>query len=487
MGNLETRVASSTLFNMFGNGVRVSLSFLQAILVAKWLGVAGYGKVNLILGYTSFLHYLFMVGFDHTLPYFLSTQQKDVSGKEMLKSSIGISLGLSLSILIVLILSLFLILPGTLCEDLLWPAIIISIQMELSALGFLIGGYFRANKCFREVIVREQILFPLASLFGMFIFIKVLGFTVLGYAWGFFLASFVALLYMLVTLKNVKEPKPGPMKTAQSQDFSHWGTRLRFSFPVGVMATLEPIFNFSAIVIAGWLVTVEEIGYLAVSVKLGFFVTLVLLALNPIFTPYFADLWQSQNLHELKKLYQRVVYWCMSWALLVSFFFAVMSRECLLLFGREYTSASPVFLAVLPGLFFEGAFGATKLSLVMAGKNYINVFNFLLAIFLNAMFIYLGHRWYGVVGVAAGFSLTMALLNLLRAFQFYWLFRIPPLSLSTLGKALASAALLSLPLFLGAAYSGLLIKLAVTLALSLVAAGMLFWSDRKILLQRMGL
>lgn len=486
MSGLQAKVARGSLANVFGNGFRVVVSFIQTVLVAKWLGVEGYGHVSLILSYTSFLHYLFMLGFDHTLPLFLvnSSEASDEKPREILIRSIYLSLFAATVILLGLGLSAFAFLRGTDREVLLIPGIIIAVQMELSALGYILGAYFRSFRLFADVIIREQFIFPITSLLGMVLFIKILDFGVLGYAWGFFSASVLALLYMLVTIQKVIPPKQGKSET----EFLHrgWKKQLLFSIPVGLMATLEPVFNYSTVVVSSWQLTDAELGYLGVCTRLGFFLTLALLALNPIFTPFLASLKQEKNLEEFKSLYQKVIFWCLSWALLASFVFAMFSKEVLSVFGADFIPASGVFLAMLPGLFFEGAFGATKLSLVMAGHNMINMVNLMVATALNVVCIYLGNHYFGILGGAIGFSITLILLNLIRLAQMQMFYRILPLSFERILPIVLSCVLLSCGVLWNfSIVSSQVSRFVVTALLSLVCLLILVWKDRGLFIMRL--
>lgn len=486
MSGTVANVARGTLANVFGNGFRVVISFVQTILVAKWLGVEGYGHVSLILSYTSFLHYLFMLGFDHTLPIFLasSSESSIESPKQVLMRTIYLSLFAATVVLFGLGLVAFSFLHGTEREVLLIPGIIIAVQMELSALGYLLGAYFRSFKMFRDVIIREQFVFPVISLLGMVVFIKILDLGVLGYAWGFLGASIAALLYMLLAVPKVKPPKE--VKLTQAILKKGWKKQLFFSLPVGLMATLEPVFNYSTVVVSSWQLTDAEIGYLGVCTRLGFFMTLALLAINPIFTPFLATFKQDQNLVEFEKLFHKVIFWCLSWSLISSFVFAMFSREVVSVFGSGFGPAAPIFLAMLPGLLFEGAFGATKLSLVMAGHNMVNMFNLIGATLFNGLSIYLGNQYFGVVGGAAAFSLTLILLNLIRLRQLQYYYQILPLDLPRVVPVLIAGVVFAGCLFWNFLHNPeLLPRFVATFLIGCTGSLILVWPDRQYLLTRM--
>jgi O-antigen/teichoic acid export membrane protein len=425
-GNGMASVARDSFFNFFANGVRVVLSFITTVLLARCLGANNFGEINLIIGYTVFLHYFLALGFDHTLAYYLP--KFNVDGRPWLaREVLRVALLTSSAMAVVLIGTGVLALPPILrahgAGQFVLPGIIIATQNWLSAMGAILGGYLRGAKDFRALITKDQILFPAAHLVLSALAIAWLHGGVLTYAWVFALANCIALVYGLwVTFTRISPREPSP-KRREFRERRRW---LSFSIPIALTGAIEPLLPWGTIMVLGWFLTPSDVGKFSVSFRVAVFIQFFLLAVGPIFAPYLSEHFQRREMSQFKTLYQSVNFFSGLWSAVLASVFFISGDLILKLFGREYSGATALLGILLAANFLEGAFGAIKQSLIMSGKSRVNLVNISVAVALNfSLCIWLIPRL-GVVGAAYGNLFGYLAMNLMRCLEFYLVFRIAP-------------------------------------------------------------
>ena len=418
-------VGGTTLINLGGNGVRIVLSFITLVCASRWLGPDGFGKVSLILAYTTYLLSVLPLGFEHSLPFYASRSGVGFSARVL-----SVALLASLIAGAVLVLAALVAIPPLLVraglDDLFWPVLIFTAQMQGGALLNILFGFLRGAKTFVPYIISEQLLFPALHLAALFVIVRVLHGGYFGYALGYSSATFCCLLYVGTCAFLAWKPHRGERGPLTSDGWRSW---LWFSLPLAVMSGFDPFLRSLSVMQAGWFLPPAEVAKFSVAARVTIFVQFLLTAITPVFTPYLADLHRRGDTREFRDLYQTVNYWCSKWAVLLSCLMVAAADLVLSVFGKGYEEGIAIcLLLALPGALSEGALGGVRLSLVMAGRNRINA---ALVVGAIALQLLLG-RWlvprFGIAGVATSFSITYAALNLARAGWFHCIFGIPTLN-----------------------------------------------------------
>jgi len=483
----KTKAGGAVLLNLLGNGIRIVFSFVAVLLAARWLGASDFGTVNIILGYTVFLQYLLALGFDHALTFYIP---KCASTGQYSRANAFLRFSISASLL----LALLIFIPAALwlpsisvrfSDPVFWaPFLVIGAQMELFALGNVTAGFLRGVKKFIPVIVKDQFLFPAGQLVFILVFVKFLDMGVMGYAWAYALASAVALIYLIpptwATLCEWRASGAPPEAGAPYKEF------LSFSVPVALMNTFEPLFVWTGIIVMGKFLSPGEIGVFSVAFRTAVLLHFFFKAVVPIFSPYLAEAHHAGNHAEFSSLYQTVNMWCLKWVLCVAFVLLALPAEILSVFGREYAAGVNVLLIMLPGLCFEGIFGGARMTLVMAGKNRVDVINYAAVIAFNVAATYLLVPRYGLAGGAAAISSMFVLLNLLRVAELGLMCGVWPFSVRQL-KPLSFLAAVFLLLDLALRTPALTSKARIVVTMVIFSAGLVscFWGDRGVFLSRL--
>ena len=473
-------IASTSTLNLLGNATRVGLSFVTAAAASRLLGSSDFGLVNLIFSYTVFLHYILTLGFDNSLAYFVpryASEGKLHLAQQALRTGVKYAVIGTVAVTSVAAIGL----PGFLkakgLSAIYWPTMIFIAQTGLWAIAHILVGYMRGLKIFAPAIVKDQLLFPIAQFVFLILFVKFMK-GVEAYTYAYTVGTILSLAYAVWALQ--KAPKATSTELADKALKREW---IAFSFPLGMMTALETLVTWASVMAAGWYLTSSDVGHFSVCMRATLFVQFLFLALAPIFSPYMAELIKKGDRKEFKELYQVVTYWATKWGLFFAFALAVSAQDLLAVFGREYTDAALILILCLPGSFFEACLGSVKMSLVMAGHNRLNVWNFLFAIGLNVILSVILTPKYGLPGAAAAQSIALIALNMLRAFQFYYYVGLWPLNLRYLRNSIIIAVFLAAcAVLINELPAGRTIKLslaAIILTLGFIRA---FWKDRAIFL-----
>jgi len=474
-------VAGYSLINLFGNAARIGLSFATVVLASRWMGANDFGEANLLLAYTGYLMYILTLGFDNGIPYFMGrgNRGKPNSGGRLLATGAGLSLAVGSVIMLASVAVIPRVLEKAGMPGLFWPAFLLVVQCEFGAIGYLLDGYLRGSKRFVPVIIRDQIMFPFLNLAGLFVLVRIMGRGVLGFSLAYALSVFVSMIYGTFVCIRVAVREKG------ADPPGNWSSWLGFSFPLALMSTMDPLLYSSGVIIAGLYLDTGEVAKYVVSVRVAIFCQFFVMALGPVFSPYIADMHGSGKRDEMGNLYRTAINWSSKWALLFGFFVVAAAEFVLSVFGAGYSDAVLCLLLVMPGAVIEGSLGSSRLSLVMTGKNRINVTFYSIAILVNVVAGVLLVPRLGLTGLALAFSLSYGIMNLLRIGWFFRSFGVKPLDRSQLaGLAvllvlLAAVALGIRRLDLSPGGAALLAGLVFMLGLAAV-----FWEDRKLFLDR---
>jgi O-antigen/teichoic acid export membrane protein len=431
-------VGRTSFINVVGNGTRIIISFLTTIMVSRWLGAADFGDASLLVSSFAFLYYFFTCGFDHSLTFFVSRFLADGQVK-MARKALRVAVVSSITVGVLCSMVIVTVLPTILRwsdkSHLLWPSLIFLFQMPIGALANVMAGDLRGQKRFFPVIFKDQILVPVVTLVGAVAWTRIYAYGVPGYGFAQLAGYLAGLLFMLITIWRhqpreeiwVPPENEDPTTTPLPTNPSAWAM-IRFSLPVGLGNTLEPLVSHASIMVGSLFLTPTDIGRFSVSLRVAIFAQFFLQSISPVFSPFFSELFKRRQHDELKSLHHNVHFWCAKWSLYFGFCVLIAGDYLLLPFGTQYEGSEGVLLLLTLGCLIEGALGNTRQSLLMAGHNFMNLINFGLAVVLNVVLPLVMLPHFGVWGLAAAYSLTFLLLNVGRCFQFWWITRIWPLS-----------------------------------------------------------
>jgi len=182
------------------------------------------------------------------------------------------------------------------------------------------------------------------------------------------------------------------------------------AFGISIAALLR--FQADALVIGAFL-SVQAVAHFSIASKLVFYVTDVVQAMAWVFTPVFSHLDAKRDLRQLGHALIKANRYSSFIAFPLTAFVVVAGQSLIAVWvGARYVSSYPVLLALLlPTSLYLAQAGSPKLLYGMA-RHSVLARMFLLEGLANLALSIALVQWYGILGVALGTAIPMALVSL---------------------------------------------------------------------------
>ncbi|MFW6012084.1 MAG: oligosaccharide flippase family protein [bacterium] len=190
-------------------------------------------------------------------------------------------------------------------------------------------------------------------------------------------------------------------------------TLLASSMPLFWHSLLSIVIDRSPGLFLGLFATASEVGILEVANRTALLVSFILLAVNSIAGPKFAELYSSGDIDALVRTARRSALLSAAAALPLVLVFVTVPEAVLSLFGERFTAGASILVILTLGQLFNAGTGSVAVLLVMSG-NERAMRNVTLASLLVGVILYLGliPLW-GMHGAAVACALTVAFQNLM--------------------------------------------------------------------------
>ncbi len=413
--------------------VGAGLMFGFNVAIARLLGAEGTGLYFLAFSIIAICSVISRLGLDNSLLRFIATHAtKEEWGKVKGVYALGMRMALITSGLISLIL--FVLAPWVaeylfnkpeLTEPLRW--------MSLSILPFTLlnlqAESLKGLKCIRDAMLIQGVGLPLVALALIFPLVEwsgILG-VVLAYTLG---AIIVSLLGAWRWQKNISQH---PTALTKFPFKELWES----CKPLLMVALMNrALMPWAPILLLGIWVTAEEVGVFGAATRIVLLVSFMLVAINNIVAPKFAELYAKENMKALGEVARRSAFLITLLAspiFLVLFFYGewVMS-----LFGSEFTEGATILAILAVGQLINVLCGSVGYLLMMSGneKVYRNIT--ISSALLQLFMIFILAPSMGGVGVAIASSAVLAIMNLVSMYYVYSKLKILmfPISFKRIGK-----------------------------------------------------
>lgn len=172
----------------------------------------------------------------------------------------------------------------------------------------------------------------------------------------------------------------------------------------------------------GVMKTTKEVGIYRAASQIPIFLTLVLMASNSIYAPAIAELHHLDQRERLGKIFKTTTRWVFLLTLPISLIIIFSAREILAVFGSAYIEAGvPVIIVLVISQFINCATGGVGYTLIMTGKQHVEMLNDLATVIINIALNYFLIQKYGSYGAAVGTGIALGSVNLIRLVEVYFL------------------------------------------------------------------
>jgi O-antigen/teichoic acid export membrane protein len=203
----------------------------------------------------------------------------------------------------------------------------------------------------------------------------------------------------------------------------------------------------------------DDVGLYNVATRLVTMATFIMPAVNSAFAPRIADLHHRGRTDALRRVYAVAASWNVRLTVPIFAVLLAFPGDLLSLFGKGFATAAAVTVILAIGKFIVVATGPCGLMLDMSGRPASNMANNIAALVSNVLLNLWWIPRYGIVGSAAAWALSLALVNLARIVEVWRLMGMLPFDKASL-KGMAAGA--------GATIAGLVVNRWLGFPLDLV-------------------
>ena len=423
----------------------IILRYIYTVLGTRFLGAAIYGLFVIGRAVVQFTSVLGEFG----LGVAVQRQIAFYSGKGNRKK---IDQSIRLSILISTINSIILAVLIFFTSDFLSLKVFkhIELSLILKILGISIpfitlqSIFFNIFQGFKEIkyrILLGNIIVHISNII-LLVILVLLGFKLKGIVWAFVLANFITLLGAFWVYRKIaasRGKKHEKIEKETRKELMGYAAPLIFSY------TLQFLQNWADTFLLGILSTGFAVGIYNVSLRLGAFVGMPLIASNMIFSPMIAEIFAKKDIDRLKFNYRVVTKLVFIMSLLIYSVILFFPTELLSVFGKEFKTASLALILISLGQLVNASVGATGRMLVMTGHPKFELYNSICFVTLTVVLNLILIPKYDVLGAGIANAVTLSIINLSRIIQIHRLIHIHPFGwdyLKPLAAILSSGAVI---------------------------------------------
>ncbi|AEM57271.1 hypothetical protein HISP_08490 [Haloarcula hispanica N601] len=219
---------------------------------------------------------------------------------------------------------------------------------------------------------------------------------------------------------------------------------LRFSLPLAMGAYLSIFLTHSDILMIGYFLDSNEVGYYRAVQPLQQASILLLMAFSFLFLPAATQFYEQKEIDDLERFYTVSTKWISVGTLPIVLVFGLFADDVVrVLFGAAYSPAAPALTLLVSGHFLRAVVGLNGDIVKAIDRTKIELISVLIGVITNILLnIYLIPR-VGIVGAAIGTATGFLAYNITELFAIYRTIEIHPFAVNNF-KPLVLTTILAL-------------------------------------------
>lgn len=431
-----------------GNFFELGSRALIALLLARWLGVDGYGLYVLAVSAGSLFAGVSLLGLDRAMIRYVAilSRRKDRAGLlGAMRLGLVVSLAAGVLLGFLLYFSAEWVAESLFSEPalvrllelmaVLIPFLTVSSVLIGVAQGFQRMDYSALAENVIQTLVRLALLGILAAIGSLDVFAALVIFG---------LADVTATLTLILLLRrDWLRYYPGPAETAPRTDS---GEIIRFAFPLWLSGLLRRLRRNIETFLLGSLSTVSTVGIYSVVGKINLVGHVSYLAILGGVRPTLAGLHDADDKNALSAVYQSATRWTLAVNLPFFLIIVIFPGELLGIFGEDFREGAAALVVLAVAELVNAATGVCQSMIDMTGHTRVKLFNSFLwmALAVGAGFALIPRL--GVLGAAISSFIAIVVVNVLSVVQVWVLERLNPFDRRSLKPMIAGAAGLAVAL-----------------------------------------
>jgi O-antigen/teichoic acid export membrane protein len=229
-----------------------------------------------------------------------------------------------------------------------------------------------------------------------------------------YLTSIVVGLITSVSFLACVVPNFDKMKLQSPKPVIEWKLLLIFCLPIAGSDIAYYLFRWADTFLLSVLRSPAEVGIYNAALRTTLLLNLVAVSVNALYAPIIADHHHQGRDQEIHLILKTLLRWCLTFALPIVFAMAFLSGEILSLWGPEFMTGSTALsiLALSQLIFIAG--NILGLTLLMCGKQYLELGNTVLITILNIALNLMLIPRFGITGAAIAMLASQLMGVLLR-------------------------------------------------------------------------
>lgn len=298
------------------------------------------------------------------------------------------------------------------------PELIPILRLVSLAIPFLVLGHSFAaiTLGFKKVqydAYARDIAFDLIKLI-LAVLAIVLGFGVMGVVVSYVIAAVLSTLMLIGFVHRFFSLKR-PLKQAEH----HTREIVRFSLPLFFSLLLNQFGRRLETLVLGIFGVMTHVGVYSAILSISGIGNLGYIALRKIATPIISELHSQQKIAELKKYYQTITKWAVSFNLPFFLIIVLFSDDLLRILGKEFTMGSLGLIILASGILIDAGTGICGIVISFSGHSKVTFYNSIFYIAVTLILDFILIPQFGLVGAACAGALSMVAVNLLRLIEVY--------------------------------------------------------------------
>lgn len=234
------------------------------------------------------------------------------------------------------------------------------------------------------------------------------------------LAIIVLLPLSLIVWKKLLKRKKKVFASENDQNFPFTNKQIfKISIPMLLGNSLFLLMNWTDALMLGAMRNLSELGIYNTALKIAALSSAVLVAVNSIAMPKYAELYAENNKERLKRFVKQtsLLILVLTAPIVLSIF--LFPEQLLMFFGEEFVEGKIALLVLCFAQFFSAISGSTIHLLNMSGSEKIAQNILLFSAVLNLLLNYILIPIYGILGAAVATASVTVLWNILAVIYIY--------------------------------------------------------------------
>jgi len=431
-------IAKGAGVSFIGAFIGLGLGYLSRIIIARWLGAEDYGLIS--LGYAALMigATLSLVGLPAGIQRYVSFY-KGKGDKGRIKGTILGALKISVPMSLIVGSIFFFYADWISIHVFHSPELTPILKIFAIAIPFLVltDNAIYATIGFQDVRYRVYVVDLFQNIFKLLAIVAllVLGFGVMGAAWGWVLAivltPFLAFYFL--------EKRVFPIFNAKVKAIFIDRELFTFSWPLIFTAVAGMVMGWMDTLMLGYFLSASAVGIYNVALPTARLITVVTKSIGILFIPVASELYARGKVGELESIYKVVTKWSLSFIFPIFLLMVLFSESIILImFGTEYVEGATTLSILSFAFFISSVLGYAVYVLQTYGRTRIIMKGYFITAGVNFVLNLLLIPRYGINGAAIATGLSFSLMSIIYLFTVWQIGKMQPFRLNHLKPVAAS-------------------------------------------------